>query len=63
MINKIICYILGHAWTSKAEQGLYPTKEELDQGIGGFYHYSVMYCDRCGRISELNKKLRTHIDR
>jgi len=56
-MNKFLCWFLGHDWTSKANKGIFPTKEELDQGVPGFYHYSTMYCDRCGHISKLNKEL------
>lgn len=43
------CFWLTHDWTCKAEQGIDPTRSEIDQGVPGFYHYATMYCKRCGK--------------
>lgn len=47
-----------HKWTSAQEQGIPPTKEQLESGIKGFCDYAKMYCKICGTESELSKKMR-----
>ena len=39
-----------HDWTSKAQQGIKPTEEELSRGLAGFDSYATMYCARCGEV-------------
>ena len=43
-----------HEWTCNAEQGIPPTKEELETGIKGFNSYAKMYCKHCKTISKLS---------
>lgn len=51
------CWLLGnHDWTSAAMKGRKPTKEQLVD-YEGFKDYAAMYCKRCGKFSELNKRL------
>lgn len=45
-----------HKWTCNHEKGIPPTDEQLNNGVGGFYDYATMYCDRCGKISEVSIK-------
>jgi len=53
------CRILKfHKWTCNHEQGIKPTKEQLENGIEGFYDYAKMYCKICGTESKLSKKIR-----
>jgi hypothetical protein len=47
-----------HKWTSNAEKGIKPTKEQLEKGIEGFNDYAKVYCEICGTESKLSKKLR-----
>lgn len=58
-INKFIdCKILGlHNWTSAAEEGIKPTKEQLEYGTAGFFDYAKMYCKDCGHISKYSMRL------
>ena len=52
------CHICGsHDWTSDALQDKPPTKEQVGAGMDGFWNYAKMYCKRCGKESELNKKI------
>jgi hypothetical protein len=46
-----------HEWTSAAQQGVAPTKEQLAGGITGFWDYAKMYCTRCGHVSGLSKAI------
>lgn len=57
MIKRIICWFAGHKWTSEAMKGNPPTKFQLDSGYKGWQDYAKMYCDRCGKVSDLNKNL------
>jgi hypothetical protein len=56
LLNRLICFITDHKWTSKAMKGIKPTETEL-KSYTGFKHYAKMYCDRCGKDSKLNKRL------
>jgi hypothetical protein len=47
-----------HKWTCSHEQGIKPTKEQLENGIEGFYDYAKMYCEICGTESKLSKQIR-----
>ena len=47
-----------HKWTCNHEQGIKPTKEQLENGIEGFYDYAKMYCKICGTESNLSKQIR-----
>lgn len=47
-----------HKWTCNHEQGIKPTKEQLENGIEGFYDYAKMYCKICGNESKLSKQIR-----
>jgi len=47
-----------HDWTCAAAEGIPATQEQLDGGIEGFYSYAKMYCKRCGKISDLSKRLK-----
>jgi len=47
-----------HKWTCHHEQGIKPTKEQLENGIEGFYDYAKMYCKICGTESNLSKQMR-----
>lgn len=51
------CWLSGHKWTSAAQKGIAPTVEQVNGGMSGFKDYATMYCDRCGKVSELNKRL------
>lgn len=52
-----LCGLFGfHDWTSKALQGIPPTKEDAEGGELGFWIYAKMYCKCCGKVSELSKK-------
>jgi len=42
-----------HEWTCKAEQGIPPPKLGV-RDIRGFYEYAIMYCDKCGKISDIS---------
>ena len=56
ILGFLTCYMLGsHDWTSAAQEGVKPTKEQL-KSIAGFYEYSNMYCKKCGKESNLNFK-------
>lgn len=46
-----------HDWTSAAQQGIPPTPEQL-KSVDGFWDYATMYCKRCGRISNLSKRVK-----
>lgn len=54
-IRLFLCHILGdHQWTSKADQGIKPSREELESSQG-FWKYARVYCSRCGEPSKYNK--------
>lgn len=58
-MNKLkqwLCGWTGHRWTSSAMQDKTPTKEQINDGIEGFYDYATMYCERCGHVCDLSKK-------
>lgn len=50
---RLRCLLGDHDWTCKAEQGIRPTKKELEDPLAGFAEYSKMYCKNCGKVSEL----------
>ena len=51
----IQCKILkNHVWTSKAEQGIKPTPEQINGGVDGFWDYAEVYCSKCGETSSLS---------
>lgn len=52
----IECHIFQfHDWTCANQEGIKPTKDQLNKGVDGFWKYACMYCARCGKISKLNK--------
>lgn len=54
----MLCRVLGnHDWTSRAQQGIPPTREQLSTP-DGFWDYAKMFCRRCGRVSRLNDRIR-----
>jgi len=57
--NHLICAFNGHKWTSKANEGIKASKDEIEDGITGFYRYARMYCKRCGKYSKLNTSKET----
>ena len=59
IINRLICFIIGHDWTNKAMKGVAPDSAEISNGLEGFYHYAKMYCGRCGVESEYNSRLKS----
>ena len=62
MVNNGDLYIMnlfclaGHKWTSLSEEGISPTKEQLENGINGFYDYAAIFCKRCGKGHPLNTR-------
>ncbi|EKD89531.1 MAG: hypothetical protein ACD_33C00046G0012 [uncultured bacterium] len=44
----ISCKIGHHQYTCAANEGIQPTKEQLEGGIKGFDDYAKMYCARPG---------------
>lgn len=57
--NYISCKVFNlHDWTSSALKDIPPNKNQLDSGLEGFSDYAKMYCDRCGKESKLNSKIR-----
>lgn len=57
LLTQIKCWFVGHKWTCRADKGIQPSQQQIRTGMIGFKEYSTMYCDRCGKISELNKRL------
>jgi hypothetical protein len=55
IVTKFMCWLAGHAWTCKAEQGIPPAKMKTFEELS---EYAKMYCNRCGKQSELNKRFR-----
>lgn len=53
-MKQIICFFLGHKWTSKALKGLPP---KMPPSMANFADHAKMYCDRCGKYSSLNSRL------
>ena len=53
---KLKCWFLGHDWTTAENEGISPTKEQLDSGVKGFWDYAKMYCKRCGHEYKGNIK-------
>lgn len=49
-LAKLRCWLGRHDWTCKAEQGIPPSKDELEGGLDGFWRYAAMYCKRCGKV-------------
>ncbi len=49
-LRQWFCGLIMHRWTCAAEQGIKPTKAQLDGGITGFFDYARMYCKRCGYV-------------
>jgi len=56
ILNKIHCAIGIHDWTCAADQGIKATRQQLDNGIDGFYDYAKMYCKNCKVESDLNNR-------
>lgn len=52
--RRFLCFTGDHEWTSKAEQGIKPTEQDIKDGVQGFYRYAAMYCKHCGKGSDLN---------
>lgn len=46
-IKQKFCGFLGHNWTSLAEQGIPPTKKQIEKGVEGFKQYAAIYCTKC----------------
>ena len=48
-----------HDWTSKTQQGIKPTREDLTEEniLLSFYEFAKMYCKDCGEISNLSKQM------
>ncbi len=57
-IKKIFCcwMLQSHDWTAQSLKGIPPTDAQIKGGISGFWDYAKMYCDRCGKVSDLNHK-------
>jgi len=55
--GKFLCLIGDHAWTGDALKGIKPGPEIAELAkrdpLAGFILYSKMYCDRCGKVSNL----------
>ena len=55
--GKFLCLIGDHAWTGDALKGIPPSPEVLELAqsdpLAGFKKFSTMYCDRCGKVSNL----------
>lgn len=50
-MKKIICWLLGHNYTSAIYEGQdKPTQKQIDDGLEGFKDYSKMYCKRCDHV-------------
>ena len=54
-IVKFFACRIGHDWTCAAAEGVPATKEQIANGVEGFYDYATMYCRRCGHVSEFSK--------
>lgn len=50
LLKRLLCLFIGHEWTSAAQEGIKPTKEQLTAGVAGFDDYATMYCKRCGYV-------------
>jgi predicted oxidoreductase len=46
-----------HDWTCAAEEGVRPTKAQVEGGVAGFFDYAKMYCRRCGRVSKASRRI------
>lgn len=53
-MKRIICFLFGHKWTCKAMKGIKPSGT---LNMDSFRDHAKMYCDRCGKVSKLNKQL------
>jgi len=56
-VKRLLCLIIGHAWTSRAAQGLPPSPEDLPQPgdktaliTRKFNRFATVYCSRCGKV-------------
>lgn len=56
LIKRFVCWFRGHDWTCAAQQGIPPTRQQMDK-IDGYKDYAKMYCARCGKESKLNNLL------
>lgn len=56
LLIKLSCWYHGHKWTCNAKKGI-PATEQQRKSWEGFRDYAKMYCDRCGKVSELNKRI------
>ena len=50
VVGKFLCLIGDHDWTCDAEEGISPTKEQVELGATGFWLYAKMYCKRCRKM-------------
>jgi hypothetical protein len=52
-------FFKNHNWTSKTQQGIKPTKEDLTEEniLLSFYEFAKMYCKDCGEVSNLSKQM------
>ena len=51
ILRKLGCLLGEHEWICKAEQGIKPVEGE------SFESYAIMYCDGCGKVSKLSRRL------
>jgi len=47
--NWFLCR-LSHDWTCAHDEGIPPTKEQLQNIPDGFWDYAKMYCKRCNKV-------------
>ena len=56
--GKFLCFIWDHDWTGDALKWIKPGPEIAELAkrdpLAGFIKYSKMYCDRCGKVSNLS---------
>jgi len=44
------CGLMGHNWTSAADQCMSLTTKQINNGVAGFEEYATMYCGGCGYV-------------
>jgi hypothetical protein len=52
LLQKLLCLVGNHNWTSATQEGIKPTRKQLADGVEGWVDYSKMYCKACGTVYE-----------
>ena len=46
-LRRLRCWFIGHNIYTMEEKGIAPTKEQLANGVEGFFDYTKLLCKKC----------------